>query len=330
MSPNQPRTYAVKHKNFEIRMNSRSGGIFTALSDQIIKQGGVVYGCILNDRLEAVHTRAINAEERNWMRGSKYVQSNTCESFQSVKEDLKKGLLVMYTGTACQIAALNSFVGEKHKNLLCIDIVCHGVSSQKVWKSYVEWQEKKNNAKCVAADFRNKKEYGWESRVETLIMKNKKKEQKIYSKIYSTIYDQCIALRPSCYQCPYKSIQRPGDITIADFWGINEAIPGFNDNRGVSLVMTNTDLGNQIFMQVKEHLEFYETKLEESLQPALRENHSVPKDREQFWKMLLEDDFDSIVHRYIGSEWKIRLWEYKMILKRLKERLRDKQRGDQQ
>lgn len=130
----------------------------------------------------------------------------------------------------------------------------------------------------------------------------KKEEKKIYSKVYSTIYDQCIALRPSCYQCPYKSIQHPGDITIADFWGINEAIPGFNDNRGVSLVMVNTDLGNQIFMQVKDHLEFYETKLEESLQPALRENHSVPKDREQFWKMLLEDDFDSIVHRYIGSE----------------------------
>ena len=154
MNWKQPKVYAVKHKDEAIRAASRSGGIFTALSDWALLNGGVVYGCVLTDDFNAVHIRADNAEERNRMRGSKYIQSKLGDTFKNVKMDLDRGKDVLFSGTSCQVAGLKRYLGREYVNLFCVDIVCHGVPSKKVWNAYLLWQEEKNHyAKVISADF---------------------------------------------------------------------------------------------------------------------------------------------------------------------------------
>ena len=147
MNWENPKVYAVKHKNLDTRMESRSGGIFTALSDYCLENGGVVYGCILRDDLTAGHFRAENKQQRNLMRGSKYIQSDMGDTFKNVKNDLDNGHRVLFSGTSCQVKGLKSFLGKEYDNLFCVDIVCHGVPSLAVWKSYLDWQEKRNGGK---------------------------------------------------------------------------------------------------------------------------------------------------------------------------------------
>jgi len=168
-----PIVYAVKHKDINTRIASRSGGIFSALSDKVLDSSGVVYGCILTDDFKAVHGRAKSKLERNKMRDSKYTQSNLGNVFRTVKLDVEEGKHVLFSGTSCQIAGLRDFLGKQYSNLLCVDIVCHG--SPFVWQKYLHWQELKAKSKCISVDFRNKKDFGWADHIETLAFEDGKK-----------------------------------------------------------------------------------------------------------------------------------------------------------
>ena len=172
MNWKQPKVYAVKHKDEMTRAASRSGGIFTALSDQVLSNGGVVYGCVLTEEFDAVHIRTDNAEDRNRMRGSKYIQSKLGDTFKSVKTDLDAKKSVLFSGTSCQVAGLKKYIGKEYDNLFCVDIVCHGVPSKKIWEAYLRWQEQKMHSKVASVDFRNKKDFGWHDHVETLCFEN--------------------------------------------------------------------------------------------------------------------------------------------------------------
>lgn len=176
----KPQTFAVKHKNLNVRLNSRSGGIFTDLSDYFLKNDGVIYGCILDNTLVVKHIRATNETQRNLMRGSKYVQSDLFNTFAQVKNDLDGSKYVLFTGTSCQIDGLKSFLGKKYEKLLCVDILCHGVPSPMIFKDFIDWSEKKYDGKVIDVDFRNKKDFGWASHVETLSLK---KNNNVFKKI---------------------------------------------------------------------------------------------------------------------------------------------------
>lgn len=315
MNWKQPKVYAVQHEDESIRQASRSGGIFTALSDWILENNGVIYGCVLDDNFNAIHIRANNVEERNRMRGSKYIQSELGNTYKNVKKDLIEKRMVLFSGTSCQIAGLQKYLGKKYNNLFCVDVVCHGVPSPKVWKNYLKWNEKRYKSKISAVDFRNKKDYGWRDHVETLIFENGKIEN---SRIFTTLFfDHCI-LRPCCYECPYKSVMHPGDITIADYWGIEKAAPEFDDNKGVSLVLINNEFGEKIFEEVKEKLKWKQTRMEDSMQPSLKESVHKPDTREKFWNDFSRKKFDYIAKRYggIGMEHKI-----VKVIKKIKRKL---------
>lgn len=290
-----PVVYAVKHKNEKTRSLSRSGGIFTALSDRIFEKSGAVYGCILNDKLEVVHIRAVDSQGRNLMRGSKYVQSNLLNVFSQVKEDLNNGLPVLFSGTSCQVAGLKSFLGKEYENLFTVDIICHGVPSAKVYRDYIKWNEEKYNSKCVDFNFRNKTDYGWATHIETLTFKNGKR---VDSNIYKNFFTGHLILRPCCFKCPYKSIIHPADISIGDYWGIDKACPGFNDNKGVSLVLINNDKGREMFESSTKDIEYKTCKIEDSMQPPLIKSFEIPKNRENFWKEYHEKSFSYIVKKY--------------------------------
>ena len=289
------KTYAVKHMDKDVVENSRSGGIFTALSDFILSNQGVVYGCVLDDEFRAIHIRAIDFETRNLMRGSKYVQSKLGNTFQRVKEDLVNEKMVLFSGTSCQVAGLKAFLGQEYENLLCIDIVCHGVPSPQIWREYLNWQEKKHSSKVANVQFRNKRDFGWASHVETITMENGKC---IHSKIFTKLFYDHNILRPSCYECPYKSIIHPGDITIADYWGIEKAAPEFHDNKGVSLVLVNNEKGANCFDTVKDEVIWKSTRIEDSLQEPLIKPYEEPKERKIFWDNVKNKPFSYIIRRY--------------------------------
>lgn len=292
----QPQVYAVKHKDEAVRASSRSGGVFTALSDLILSENGIVYGCVLNEKFEAEHIRAENENDRNKMRGSKYIQSNLGNTFKQVKNDLQDGKKVLFSGTSCQIAGLKSFLVKDYTGqLLCVDIVCHGVPSPLVWKKYLEWQEEKHNGKIINGDFRNKKDFGWRDHVETLYFKN---GRTINSRVFKSLFYSHTILRPSCYECPYKSVIHPGDITIGDYWGIEKSAPKFDDNKGVSLVLVNNEKGNNALMKVKKFLTAKQTKLEDSLQTPLIAPFPRPQNRNQFWSDFKTKPFKYIAQKY--------------------------------
>lgn len=307
MNWKQPKVYAVKHKDEATRVASRSGGIFTALSDLAFAKNGVVYGCVLDENFNAIHIRADNYEDRNRMRGSKYIQSKLGETYKSVRSDLVDGCFVLFSGTSCQVAGLREYLGKEYTNLVCVDIVCHGVPSPKVWKEYLCWQEKKNKSKVIKVDFRNKRDYGWRAHKENLVFENGKI---VNSTVFTTLFYSHSILRPCCYECPYKKVTHPGDITIADYWGIEKAAPEFDDNKGVSLVLINNEKGDKIFNTVKESIKWKETRIEDSMQMSFKAPYPRPINRDVLWNNILNEDFEYIAKKYggLGFKYKIKQW----------------------
>ncbi len=308
MNQEFPKTYALRHIDESVRIASQSGGAFTAISDWILDSSGIIYGCALNERFLAIHKKAADRDSRDSMRGSKYIQSTLNDTFKSVKLDLLSGKQVLFTGTSCQVAGLKKYLGEEYKKLLCVDIVCHGVPSPAVWKKYLDWQCAKNSAELTRVNFRNKSDFGWHSHYETLYFNNGRATS---SKIFSTIFYNHAALRPCCYECPFKSTMHSGDITIADYWGIEKTEPELDDNKGVSLVLINSEKGIKAFEQIKGRVDWKKTKLEDSMQSPLVGPFPKPAHRDQFWMDFENKSFDYIAQKYgrdkLKSRIKIRL-----------------------
>ncbi|MCD7856411.1 MAG: Coenzyme F420 hydrogenase/dehydrogenase, beta subunit C-terminal domain [Clostridiales bacterium] len=293
----RPEVYAVKHQDESVREASRSGGIFTALSDLVLESGGIVYGCVLTEDFRAVHVRADGAYLRNQMCGSKYIQSELGSTYKNVKIDLDEGNSVLFSGTSCQVAGLRSFLGREYENLICVDIVCHGVPSKKVWTKYLEWQEKKTGKRIVAVDFRDKGTFGWRAHTETLTMDD---GSRVSGQVFKTLFYGHTVLRPCCYECPYKDVKHPGDITIADYWSIEKAAPEFDDNKGVSLVLVNNDKGERVFEKCRGKIIWKATRIEDSMQPPLKAPFPRPANRDAFWRDFNADDFGIVAKRYGG------------------------------
>lgn len=262
----QPLAFAVRHKNISEVERSRSGAVFVAVSDYILENGGTVYGAAFAEGFSVVHKRATTKEQRDEFRGSKYVQSNLEGLFLQVKSDLRSGIKVLFSGTPCQTAALNSFVGERlRENLFLVDIICHGVPAPYVWRDYLSFLESKKGRRIEAVDFRDKQLFGWSAHRETYRYEGDEGKSTVGSSFYNTLY-----FRESCAKCKYTNLQRPSDITIGDFWGWEKTDRNMNaDNKGVSLVLCNSEKGYDLFSGVKENLIFVPALLDNILQPNL-------------------------------------------------------------
>lgn len=323
MTEQFPIAYAVKHSNLSIRMESRSGGFFTLISDIFLENNGVIYGCILDSELNVIHIRTDNIDGRNKMRGSKYLQSDISLVYEQIKEDVVSGRSVLVTGTSCQISAIKAYLGKEYDNLFCLDIVCHGVPSKAVFNKYLDMVEKKKKAKCFDIDFRNKKDYGWMSHTETFLLKNKKDKVKRFdAEIFKNLFYAHDILRPSCYKCPYKSITHPSDITIADFWGIDKVLPEYFDNKGTSLVLINSLKGMNYFEQIVSNgkMQYKICDIEQCMQPPLREPFPKPQTREMFWKDFYNKPFAYIAKKYAGYSV---LSNIKLVWHKLKYRIKN-------
>ena len=291
--------HGVKHKNENERQTSRSGGVFVAISDYILNQNGIIYGAKQNKDFSVSHERATNQEERNWFKGSKYVQSDMNKIIEKVKEDLVNGKNVLFSGTDCQVAAVNKIIPEKYKeNLYTCDLICHGVPSTRVYNDFLKYIEDEQGKKLKDFNFRDKS-FGWNAHYETMIFED---DSKISTQYFRNLFYRHNILRPACYNCNYANTHRPADITLADFWGIDEINPEFNDDKGVSLVIINSEKGKELFDNIKNDLHIIDCTIEDCIKHTYTLNKPTPisEQRDEFWKDYEEHDFKYIIEKYAG------------------------------
>lgn len=221
---------------------SSSGGVFPALAQKIIEAGGVVYGAVLEPDLKVVHTEVADMEGVERMRGSKYVQSELYAAFEDVRTSLQDGVKVMFTGTPCQIAGLKSFLGRDYEGLITVDCACHGVPSPGLWEKYVRALGDRHGLTLTGVDFRNKtrswRRYDFVLKGDGQAIVTPSREDP-----YMLLFLQDMTLRPSCYECSFRGGRSGSDLTLADLWNVAEAAPEMDDDKGVSLVLVNTERG---------------------------------------------------------------------------------------
>lgn len=314
----QPLAYGARHRDMNEVATSRSGAAFIAISDYILENGGVVYGAGYTDHFRVVHKRATTKEQRNEFKGSKYVQSDLTGVFRQVKQDLKAGLVVLFSGTPCQTAGLHSYVGRKlRENLFLIDIVCHGVPGPYIWRDYLTYLEKKHGSEICYVNFRDKEEFGWAAHRETF------KFVKGGGKMtYTFAFYKHIIFRHSCGACKYTNLQRPSDITIADFWGWEKTDPTINaDDKGLSLVLCNTLKGRQLFEAVKERMTVIPVELGNCIQPNLQRPSEIHPQRMDFERDYARKGFVYAMKKYGDLGWHYKMKVYMASIKRVIKRI---------
>ena len=297
------RFYVARHKSAAVLWQSTSGGAFTALSDAILRQGGIVYGADYDPEFHVLHRRAETAEQRDRMRISKYVQSDLRDTFSQIVNDLETGRKVLFSGTPCQAAGLRGFMGNSPlvAGLYICDIICHSIPSPRIWEDYKRLLERENKGKLTSVQFRSKKD-GWSrenSNKGFLFTTENSPEVQEDDRFYHLFFKSGAITRPACSQCRFTDVQRASDVTIADYWGIEGYSPEWFDPLGVSLIMVNSPQGRSLFERCSQDMMVQERPKEESLneQKRLREPSVLPAGRSQFWQEYQEFGLEYVINK---------------------------------
>lgn len=295
-----PETYGMKSRDKKILENSSSGGVFSLLSKKIIEEGGVVYGAAMTDDMKGTHhIRVSSAKELPLLRGSKYLQSEMKGCFKQVKEDLKSGNKVLFSGVPCQIDGLKLYLNKSYKNLICVEVICHGVPSPLLWRKYVENLETRLGAKISSVNFRKKK-HSWNEYGLLVNGENISQFQSLNQNSYLQMFLKNYCLRPSCYTCNAKKIESMADITIADFWGVQNIAPELYDSMGISLVFIQSCKGRELFEKMKDLTVFKSVDFDRAIQsnPAYHKSALKPKTRNVFFKELHTYGYKYVAKKY--------------------------------
>lgn len=292
------KVFGAKHNDNNIVLNSSSGGIFTFLANKILDDGGVVFGARFDENWNVIHDYTETKEGLAVFRNSKYVQSRIGKNFKIAKQFLEKGKKVLFTGTPCQIKALNLYLKKNYENLLTVDVVCHGVPSPSVWSMYLNAKMnklQKNIYDIRYINFRDKK-YGWKDFSLTIKYCNSCIIERHFENKYMKLFLNNLILRPSCYSCLSKKGQSKSDITIADFWGVENILNKNYDNDGYSLVFINTIKGEEIF-KISDLIEYYTVSysLIECYNGGISPNISIPRRRKMFFENFSKATKDNIL-----------------------------------
>lgn len=308
--PQQP--YLAWINDDEVRLDSSSGGIFTALARYVISQGGVVCGAAYDDDMTVRHRIVDNENDLIHLRGSKYVQSITEGIFSDIKVYLNKGVMVYFVGTPCQVAGLKSFLKKKYDNLLTSDLICHGVPSGNLFKEQIKYFERKEGKKIVDVKFRAKKRFGQGYDIQ--IITNTGANEFFCAELvpYFNGFWKNITLRESCYKCQYASLHREGDITLADFWLVRKCFPDVRTSKGTSLVFVNSIIGENIFMKLANSGDVYirEATIEQALlgQGQLKSPVPRPIERDGYKRYLdFEKYCNGLLKNSLGYKIKMHL-----------------------
>lgn len=249
-----PESYACWIKDFDILKKSTSGGVFTALAENILKDGGEVVASEMDNNLDLFHKVVCNDEELEDVRGSKYTQSKIDkEIYLRIVKNMKEKRKTLFVGTPCQVVAINKFLKQYDTQFLyTVDLVCHGVGSTKFFMKYINEIEKEENKKVVGFSARNKKN-GWNVMTSKIIFEdNSEKFIKAVNDKFMKCYLAAGVYRECCYTCPYARVPRVGDLTLADYFGIKKQdVDKECFKNGISLVLINNDKGKELFEKIQ-------------------------------------------------------------------------------
>lgn len=295
--------FAAKAKNTNVRFNSQSGGAFAVLARKIILNDGIVYGAVYRDK-KVFYSRAKNMLELEHLKKSKYVQADLSGIFHKIENDLKNGKSVLFSGTPCYVAAISTYLRFKKinmNNFITIDLVCYGVPSPGIFKEYLELEEKTANKEIKNFVFRDKK-WSLKEKYSKITWKDEEKETIVNG--FLRLFSSKLAVRNSCCNCKFSNSQRISDITIGDYWGIEKIKPDFDDNRGVSVIICHTSKGKNLFKNVKNDFNLYQTSFEDAIRnnPALRMSLGLVKNQDVFWKDYEQQGLLYVMKKYADYE----------------------------
>lgn len=304
------KAYAAICKDEGTRLESSSGGIFTVLAEKIINEGGVVYGAEFDTDFSVKHGWTDSVCELERFRGSKYLQSRIENTFLECRKVLEDGRKVLYTGTPCQIAGLKAFLKKDYENLFTVDVICHGVPSPALWQKYIEFYEKKSASRVVKTSFRRKND-GWKMFSLSFTFANGSEYSVNQSKgMWMLSFNKNVMMRHSCYNCVFKGSKILSDITIGDFWGIQNYIPEKDDDKGYSICFLNTSKSEKFFESVKKLLSADEIKNYDckKFNTQLLYSLELPKNRKKFISLCINKGFDVAYKKYVKPKFPIRVY----------------------
>ena len=306
----------AKNRDEAVRSTSSSGGTFFELAKATISRGGIVYGCALDEKLVARHIGVETVEGLSALKGSKYVQSDVGTTYREAKKQLIEGREVLYSGTPCQIAGLKNYLGKEYDNLLLVDVLCHGVPSPGVFEDYLGYLADKFGSKPVSVNFRNK-EKSWKRLYFEVKFENGKRYFTFcgYDR-YMSMFLNNISLRPSCYDCRFTTVNRQGDITLGDFWGIGRKYPERDDDKGISLIIVNTEKGEKAYGEIAERMDAFDSDIDTAKAGQLILYASVKKHSryDEFFRLYEEKGIKEAVETTVYIPGKIKQKYY--MLKR--------------
>ncbi|EHA0993356.1 4Fe-4S dicluster domain-containing protein [Clostridium perfringens] len=318
--------YAGASKNISILKKSASGGVFSTLAKNILDENGIVYGVSM-DNIDSIlmtrHIRIKESRELDKLQGSKYVQSSTGYTFRLVKEDLEKGFKVLYSGTPCQIAGLKKFLKKKYRNLVTIEIICHGVPSGQMFQDFIKGIEINNDIKIQEFKFRDKSK--GQGMVSNIKYKTKKGEVENCIKngktiSYFSLFLKSLIYRENCYSCPYAQEERCADITLGDYWGFHQEHPdeekmaGLSNSNGVSCILVNTEIGINFISKYKSDLILVKSEFEKISRhnDQLKLPSQYNKKRDLLLNLYKEKGYKS-VEQYYKDNYKIDRFKQNII-----------------
>ena len=294
-----PAAFAAWNRDDRVRKDSTSGGVFTTLAEYILEGGGVVYGAAMDDGQHLRHIACFRKEDLWRLRGAKYVQSDLGNTFREIRDVLRKRP-VLFSGTPCQVDGLYRFLGGRPDNLTTCDLVCHGVPSPGVWEDTVRSLETRKGKKIQAVRFRNKIT-GWKDSHLTVVYTDGTVDSApLFATEYGRAFGRALFLRSSCHQCAYTNLNRPGDFTLGDFWGLRPDELAEQQIQGVSLLLVNTTHGSYLFDQLDLGRRAYPVERAVAGNPRLAYPLAPAPDRAAFFAAYALEPFDHVRREFCG------------------------------
>lgn len=288
--------YVGFNKDDNEKVKSSSGAIFSLLADYVLDNNGIVIGAAFDKDNKLKHVAVESKKDLDKLKGSKYLQSNLNNIFTYIKENIKDRK-ILFVGTPCQVAGVKAIINNK--NLLCVDLICHGVPSPKLFDKYIKELEFKNNDSLLNYNFRDKST-GWDTYSNTASFKNSNITELSKDNKYMKLFLSDIALRESCYSCNFKVGNKYSDITLGDFWGVQNYYPEMYNKKGVSAIIINTEFGREVFNYIKDCIDYKECMLEEILSgnQSLKVSSGRPSRRDEFFSKLDKYSIDDLCRMY--------------------------------
>ncbi len=289
-------TYVLKNKDNNVRSQSSSGGVFYEIGKYVLENQGIVYGAVYSQNFRKVsHVGIDTLSELNKLQKSKYIQSDISSCFSEIKNYLKSGRLVLFSGTPCQINGIKSYLQHDYENLITVEVICHGVPSYLFWSKYLDSFEKKHG-QIADVDMRSKQI----CREENGLIINNSIFERINDNLYLRLFNGNFGLRPSCFECKVKESESKADICIGDAWGISSFCPELHDSYGASVCLLYTPKGIDIFTKIKSAFDY--RKIDYSI--VTKFNKSITKSAD---KPKLRDEF------YVDINKSLRYYEIKYL-----------------